>query len=54
LESPGIKLEGKIIEPAKVKVAIKPLNKENKNDNNEKKDQQDDELDKEANEERGE
>ncbi|SHE42923.1 molecular chaperone GrpE [Marinitoga hydrogenitolerans DSM 16785] len=28
LESPGIKLEGKIIEPAKVKVAIKPQKKQ--------------------------
>ncbi|KAF2956169.1 nucleotide exchange factor GrpE [Marinitoga sp. 38H-ov] len=28
LESPGIKLEGKILEPAKVKVAIKPIKKE--------------------------
>lgn len=57
LESPGIKLEGKIIEPAKVKVAIKPLNKENNNNNNnniEKKEERNDESDKEINEERGE
>ncbi|MBM7559685.1 nucleotide exchange factor GrpE [Marinitoga litoralis] len=32
LESPGIKFEGKILEPAKVKVAIKPVKKEENNE----------------------
>jgi len=53
VESPGIKLEGKIIEPAKVKVAIKPKIQE-KEEKEEKKETENQLEDAKENEERGE